>query len=97
MDQPIAVEVENAEIKAMLEGVIERVHGLNAVLVSTGDGVPLIQVVKSKEGAGADNLPFFQVCRFWPRAMPIASCQLPVSVPIPMRMLLPDANSNLHA
>lgn len=43
-DQPIAIDVRNAEIDGVLQDIIDRVHGLKAVLISTNDGVPLVQV-----------------------------------------------------
>ena len=54
MDQPIANDVRNPEIDGVLASIIHRVHGLNAVLISTGDGVPLVQVVGGSDTADAD-------------------------------------------
>jgi hypothetical protein len=62
MEQPIAIDVDNEEIKGVLRSVIERVHGINAVLVSTADGVPLVEVVAGPEAASPEALAYFQVC-----------------------------------
>ena len=71
-DQPIAIDVRNAEIDGVLQDIIDRVHGLKAVLISTNDGVPLVQVSTQAgdseeeaavaEATAPEHLAYLQVC-----------------------------------
>ncbi len=61
MDQPIANDVHNEELHGLLHSLIGRVHGLNAVLVSSCDGVPLMRVTADEE-ASDETLAYIQVC-----------------------------------
>ena len=61
MEQPIATEVQNDEINALLQSVLSRVHGLKAILISTSDGVPLVQAVdKQAPPATSASLEYLQ-------------------------------------
>ena len=74
VDLPVANEVENVEINKILYGVIDRVHGLSAILISTGDGVPLVQVARDPESVSPADLAYFQVRKVLSSCTRVQAC-----------------------